>query len=221
MSSQTSNSSNFDQFIETARHNLLTLQANLSDLGYAFADPGGAVQLADQEARDAVRSLEQRVGRLPTLYRKWYESFRSVDFTQNEEQLRDSSGHRLAGLGLNCPLIFLSIDSCFRFKKELKAYGVRVEDEKGQHLIPFGSTASNCEPKGVWVPNTEHDPVIYDDGAGPITLSREIVSAFEAGGFPFWHRMYQRRRFTSPLGVAPAYQEVLPLLLRNLRAFIF
>jgi hypothetical protein len=208
-----------DQFIENARHNLLALQSNLVELGYEFANARGAVQIADQESKQAVHVLEERRGHLPALYRRWYESFRCVDFTQRPSQLRDAGGHRLAGLGLNCPLVFFDIAASLRLQKELESQDLRVRNSNRQELIPFGGSATNCEPKGVWIPDSVVDPSIYDEGAGPVTMSQEIIVALEAGGFPFWAKMHRRRRFTSPIGVTPAYEEVLPLLRRNLRGF--
>jgi hypothetical protein len=219
MAATIKNSTGIDQFIEIARHNLIALQANLLELGYEFANSLGAVQLADERSKKAVHSLEQQFGELPVLYRKWYESFRCVDFSQKSSQLRDATGHRMSGLGLNCPLIFLDIDTCVRLRHEIEGHGVRIQNEKGQKIIPFGSAATNCDPKGIWVPDSTMDPIIYDEGAGPVTMAQEVVAAFTAGGFPFWKKMFGRRRFTSPIGVAPAYQEILAALLRNLRKF--
>src|SRR5882724_7337045 len=216
MALQINDITDIDRFIEFARHNLLALQANLTGLGYRFAASTGGVQLADDEAEKMIRILEKRFGQLPALYRKWYESFACVDFSQDPTQLRDSSGEKLAGLGLNCPLVFLDINSCLRLQKSLEGAGVHTRHGNTLELLPFGGSASNCEPKGVWVPNAALDPIIYNEGAGPVTMSQEIIAAFEAGGFPFWRNMYRRGRFTSPLGVAPAYQDILPLLLKNL-----
>lgn len=219
MAAPITDNAGIDQFIETARHNLLALQSNLIELGYEFANPRGAVQLADREAKQAVLVFEQRTGQLPALYRRWYESFRCVDFTQKQPQLRDVSGHRLAGLGLNCPLIFLDVSASLQLQKELEGQGLRIRNAKGQELIPLGGSATNCAPKGVWIPNNAVDPVIYDEGAGPVTMSQEVIAALEAGGFPFWAKMHRHRRITSPIGVVPAFEELLPLLRKNLRRF--
>lgn len=154
MATQLTDIAGVEHFLENARHNLLALQSNLMELGYEFANARGAVQLADEEAKQAVLTLEQRKGELPALYRKWYESFRCVDFTQQDSQLRDSTGHRLAGLGLNCPLVFIDIGASMDLQEELEGYSVHIRNAKGQELIPIGGSATNCDPKGVWIPNS-------------------------------------------------------------------
>lgn len=63
------------------------------------------------------------------------------------------------------------------------------------------------------------DPEIYDEGDGPVTMSTEIMDALRSGGFPFWATMLRRRRFTSPIGVAPSFEELLPVLRHNLLEF--
>jgi len=198
------------------RSNLLTLQSNLSHLGYAFANPLGPVQLADEASLNILDRIEREKGKLPILYRRWYEMFHSVDFSQDKSQLHATSEHKLAGLGLNCPLIFLSLDTCIKLQAELSAYGYYKIQVNGMEFIPTGDYASNCEPKGVWIPSDEFDPVLYDAGGGPVSFSQSLRTAIDAGGFPFWQQAYTRRTISSPLQFNPAYKEIQNDLLRNI-----
>ena len=208
--------SDVERFLQTTKNNLIELERNLIELSYRFADTDGPVQLADAFEQSLVDDLEMREGRLPALYRHWYTMFRSVDFTQAPEQRESPNAESVAGLGLNCPLVFLDLNSCLRLREQLSRSGVRVRDPDGNVLIPTGGSASNCMPKGVWVPDSAIDPVLYDEGAGPVTMATEVHSAFAAGGFPFWDRLFRRRRFSSPLKNTPTFRELKPILTRNL-----
>lgn len=207
-----------NRFIEDVRYNLVTLEGNLKTLGYNFANQNGAVQLASVSSLAALRSFERRFGIVSILFKCWYEAFHCVDFTQSNSQLYSTNGERLAGLGLNCPLIFLDIDTCFRTFQDMGIADQIASQKNGKTFIPIGGAASNCDPRGIWVPDTGIDPNLYDDGAGPVTMYAEVKVAIEAGGFPFWMKMFSRRRFTSPLGVTPDYKNILPVLIHNLRA---
>jgi hypothetical protein len=209
-------SSEVDSFINICQRNLLALRQALSDLGYQFARPAGPLQPADDADRAMVADAERRFGELPFLLRRWYDTFRYVDFSQAPDQLQFGS-LPVSGLGYNITLVFVELERCVRFRDELRASGIAVEREReGKSLLPLGTFASNCEPKGVWLPDHSTDPVIYDDGAGPVSLSDELRAAFQSGGFPFWDRMFRKRRFVSPLGFAPKYLELRETLRRDI-----
>ena len=89
-----------DRFIENARYNLLTIENRLKSLGYNFANPFGEVQLADSSAIDSIRLFECRFGDIPILFRRWYQTFRCIDFSQAYSQLYGIQGDPIAGLVL-------------------------------------------------------------------------------------------------------------------------
>jgi hypothetical protein len=205
-----------EDFLFKCHHNLAALENNLIDIGYRFARTDGPFRVAVEVDQDVVRETEVTLGALPLLVRRWYERFQYVDFSQEAEQLCDRSSP-LRGLGYNLPLVFRELNSCFRLRDELSASGVKVNrPELEKRLLPFGSFATNCEPKGVWLPDDCLDPVIYDEGGGPVRLSQELRTVFQTGGFPFWDRLFRKRMFTSPLGFAPEFPELSQVLRRNL-----
>jgi hypothetical protein len=160
--------------------------------------------------------VQERLGDFPLLLRRWYTTFRYVDFSQDVEQLHDQSCP-VSGLGYNITLVFYELRECLRLREQLEARGVRVmRGVDRRQLLPFGAYASNCEPKGVWLPDDSIDPTIYDDGGGDVSFSEELRQAFDAAGFPFWQHMFRRRRLVSPLGFAPEYDRLRDSLQHNL-----
>lgn len=215
--SQQNSGFDVDSFLDTCKHNLLTLQENLSNLGYRFLNTSGPLHFADRADCDAIAATQQRFGTIPLLIRRWYQTFRSVDFSQDPRQLRDPTS-AVGGLGYNVTLVLRDINWCTSFRDELIVSGVMVEREaEHTHLLPFGTFASNCEPKGVWIPDDSVDPAIYNDGGGPVLFSDELRVAFRSGGFPFWDCMLSRRRFTSPLGFSPQYRILRELLRQGMK----
>jgi len=206
------------RFIDVTKRNLFTLAENLVDLGYRFADTESPIQLADVIDIERVQEIEANEGQLPTLYAAWYRTFRRVNFCQATEQLSLPNSHALAGLGLNCPLVFLDLNTCLELRKDLTQAGVRTM-VSARRIIPTGGSASNCAPKGVWIPDGAIDPILYDEGAVPMTMAWEVSTAFAAGGFPFWDHLFRRRRFKSPIANTPSFREILPALMRNLTLY--
>lgn len=191
---------------------LRQLAINLTDLGYEFENEAGPLGFAESDA--LVVAVEARFGELPAAYRAFYQTFCFVDFRQAGHQLH-TQGAEVSGLGFNCPLVFEPLYKIDGMRAELAECGVPVESE-GRHFLPTGSSASNCESKGVWVPSRALDPVLFDEGAGPVSLIEEVRDAILAGGFPFWMSMLRRSRRTSPLGFSPPYPELLPRLLKGI-----
>ena len=204
-----------ERFIEGCVHNVKELRANLTGIGYQFARSDGPVQFANEGNREIIADCERSLGELPFLVRRWYETFRYVDFSQDARQFQDRSASA-GGLGLNVTLVVLEIEKCIEFRQTLKQSGTVVDREHRQTFLPFGTFASNCEPKGVWLPDSATDPVIYDDGGGPVLFSQELRNAFRSGGFPFWEHMYRKPVVLSSLGFAPNYPGFREELRRNL-----
>jgi hypothetical protein len=198
-------------FFEWAETALRQLASNLSNLGYEFENELGPLGFSESDA--SVLAVEVRFGELPVAYKAFYRRFQFVDFRQTARQLQ-IGGSELSGLGLNCPLAFCSLETMERMRAELAEW-VPIESD-GRHFLPTGSAASNCEPKGVWVPSPNLDPVLFDEGAGPVTLIEELRGAVLAGGFPFWQSMFRRNRHVSPLGFSPPYLKLLPRLLHGI-----
>lgn len=200
-------------FIELCRHNFGCLQRNLERLGYRFAR--GEEPFVVNQTHDIARDELTSFGEVPKLIREWYRRFRYVDFSQADDQLYGSGSEAVSGLGYNNVLCFLEVSRCIQIRNQLHEEGFRVNDG-GSRFIPLGGIASNCEPKGIWLPCREIDPIIYDDGAGPVTFSQEIADAFARGGFPFWDRMFRKRIITSPIGLVPNFREIRDTLIEGM-----
>lgn len=207
--------SEVDNFLHSCSHNLRIMQSNLVGIGYYFLRPSGPFQPANDQDREVIREAERRFGQFPLLLRRWYETFRYVDFSQDSNQFEDRS-LPIAGLGYNMALMFPEIEYCIQYQSELRQSGSGVSRECGNNFLPFSTFASNCEPKGVWLPDGSVDPIIYDDGGGPVSFSQELRTIFATGGFPFWEHMFRKRRFVSPLGFSPNYPELRNALLKDL-----
>ncbi len=208
----------FEFFLDSVKSNLFTLKKNLDELGYRFerAEP---IRLAGCRDEQELEDIEARFGSLPALYRAWYLVFHEIDFSQEKSQLFSNIANDVAGLGLNQSLIFLEIRRAVKMRDELAAEGVRVEmqnDRSVSKLIPTGAIASNCEPKGVWLPNSISDPVLYNEGGGDVTFETEIRDIIAYGGFPFWARMAQRRPPATVLKHCPDWERIYPLLSRGI-----
>ena len=202
-------------FVDTAITNMLRIEVNLRRLGYVFANPQGPVQLAPGGANTALIELQQRIGQLPDLFIALYSRAKCIDFSQDKRQLLDRQDHPVAGLGLNCTLVFESISTAPERQATLEGNHFSCMKPSGDLFFPLGTYASNSQPKGVWLPDTSIDPVIYDAGAGPVTMSKEITLALRAGGFPFWGHMFAKRRVTSPIQNMPQYRGILPSLMEG------
>lgn len=194
-----------DSFLQRVEVALVELEAALRDLGYRFENPNGPVQFHEsQVALDKLDSIRANYGHLPVLFERLYTRFREVDFSQHPAQLLEPNSDPVAGLGLNCSLIFLRLeDSAARLKDIASQPNSGTYFREQSHFIPTGGIASNCTYKGIWVPDASMDPVLFDDGGGPITLSCELANAIRAGGFPFWKHLFTKRRFSSPIRNTP------------------
>lgn len=199
---------NVDSFIEGAIQNLLRLADNLRALGYRFASDSGPVALVSGGLNAELEVLRGRVSPLPLLFDRWYSTVKYLDFSQDASQLLEPSSEAVAGLGLNCTLLFSDLSDLLETKTHVEENGFVCTGAHGEEFIPFGSYASNSTPKGIWIPGGSVDPVIYDAGLGPITMSEEIAKAIACGGFPFWDKMFSRRRFTSPIPNTPRFKEI-------------
>lgn len=205
---------NASQLVKRCEPALARLHANLCELGYEFANPSGPISHASGTDVLLLGELEEKYGAFPLLFRSWYQTFRYVDFRQSERQLTQP-GSPVSGLGLNCPLVFVALVDMEMLRTDLKQCGYNV-GRGSESFLPTGAMASNCEPKGVWVPSSDIDPVLYDEGAGPISFATEVEMALRAGGFPFWYNIYRKARHISPLGHSPAFPIIFPKLVQGL-----
>ena len=205
-------------FVEVAISNLVQIEENLHKLGYKFANKGGAVKRIPPNTNSALAELREEFELIPNLFATWYDCVEYVDFSQDESQLLEPCEIPVAGLGLNCTLVFESLSTRQRRQSLLESAGFMCRRAEGDEFIPLGTYASNSTPKGLWLPDTSSDPVIYDAGAGPMSMSDEITLAIRAGGFPFWERMFTKRRISSPIPNMPRFREILPALLEGVVA---
>lgn len=205
-------------FVELAVTNLLQIEANLQKLGYKFANQHGAVGQLTVSANPALEKLRQAYDKVPDLLCVWYDRVEYVDFSQDKAQLSEPSDNPVAGLGLNCTLVFGSLSTVCERQTMLEVNGISCKKGEGCEFFPLGTFASNCMPKGVWLPDGANDPIIYDAGAGPVTMSDEIIQSIRAGGFPFWEQMFSKRRISSPIPNTPRYPDILPALLEGVVA---
>jgi len=208
-------------FMQEIAENLEALKRNLTNLGYRFAAQNDPILYAESVDQIKLNALADQFGPLPLFFQMWYEHFRSVDFTQHPSQLHSDCPSPIAGLGYNCVLIFQSIDSAMSMRTLLVEKNIPVERQekfraKSSFLFPTGAIASNCCPKGVWIPDESKDPILYDDGAGPISFSCEIRSALEHGGFPFWSKLARRGKSYLPIKHSPDFLQILLLLMQGI-----
>jgi hypothetical protein len=206
-------------FVEMSIASLGRLESNLLRLGYRFANGDGAIRCLTAGTNLALQRLKEQYTDLPQVFVAWYDRVEYVDFRQERTQLLERSDEIVAGLGLNCTLVFESLSRVQQLQDDLESlgHGCRNEalQETPQTFIPTGVCASNSTPKGVWLPDRSNDPVLYDAGAGPVTMASEITRSLRAGGFPFWKEMFSRRRFRSPIPNTPRYPEILPQLMEG------
>lgn len=208
---------NADEFLDFCEHNFRVLADNLTSLGYRFRNSNGPLGLPGY-TRDELSSKIEKSQLSSSLLLKWYSRFQYVDFAQCEDQMYDAEAKPICGLGYNLVFRVVDLDSCFKLRGVLAENGFRVF-ANGKTLLPFGAYASNCEAKGVWMPPDDFDPVIYNEGNGPVTFSQELIDAFACGGFPFWDRLTSRRRIRSPIGHYPDYQELKSILTKGITAW--
>ena len=207
--------SDIPQFVDSSINKLLRLESNLRRLGYKFANPEGPIMLIPPGTSASLHKLCNEFEGIPALFFEWYDRLEYVDFRQCASQLLSPSQDATAGLGLNCSLVFEPLSQYSYRQKVLEANGCRCKNSKGQEFIPIGCNASNCMPKGVWLPDLSIDPDLYDAGVGPVSMATEILRAIQAGGFPFWQYQFSKRRFTSPISNTPRYLDILPELMEG------
>ncbi len=216
-----------NEFVARAWHNLTLLQQRLNDLGYCFAHKERVLVPSGPEDIAAMDLVEREMGRLPIAVRAWYQQIGSVDFRQARFQLRETKENMgmdhagfeaVAGLGSHPVLIFEGLSQCLARQRamieEAKGEGVSLEWVRSR--LPLGGTASNCDFKGIELPCNGVDGVLYNAGFGEIYFVDEVRSAFEWGGFPFWHHVRGRTRSPAVISFTPDYAQVLPLLKEGL-----
>jgi hypothetical protein len=227
------------QIVHRSCQNLQVLHERLLGLGYEFADPENALRMATPSDLAQLDSIEKRFGPGPIIFRVWYETIGSVNFSQSAGQLqcpelgKPEPGPDVFGLGSHPVLIFLDLRESLRSWEEEYALftdpeharereilrGYPIEEEPEPEAVMFlGGCASTCEGKGFELPNLAIDGVIYDDGAGDTFFVQELREAFRWGGFPFWKRSLEDEEFYSPGEYRPNFARLLPILNRDLIA---
>ncbi len=220
-----------EEIVRRAQLNLRILHARLLELGYEFADPENSLVDAPPNAEADIETVERELGMLPLIARKWYATLASVNFCQSEKQrvfwqeVHPPAGPDIFGLGSHPVLIFQSLSSCRQQLQQMtierqehvrqmkeKVLERPYETNRVGHFLPLGGCASNCEPKGFWLPCEAVDGVIYDDGDGDTYFVDELRLAFRWGGFPFWQWGLKKPDFYSPYEYRPNFEKLLPLL---------
>lgn len=213
------------EVVDRAYENLVRLRQRLIDLGYQFQNPTRVLVEASSTHLQQLSVLESQHGSLPLVLKAWYERIGCVDFQQSANQLAGDEESRslgVAGLGNNPVLVCLSIAEGLKLKERLltesaEAGGDEPPIADDRYFLPLGGWASNCEPKGVFVPSVGFDDVIYNDGGGDVFFVDELQLAFRWGGFPFWSSLVLRPKRLRPTGPVPAFIDILPKLVGNLR----
>lgn len=141
------------EVVDRSFKNLCLLLKRLNELGYLFQHPEDALVEACSDDVAAIDNVEAQMGVVPLVVRKWYERIKSVDFTQQETQMFSNDGSPcvpVSGLGLNTPLVFLSLPKCLLLQEDLCKQAASVGDDPShwKRFLPLGAWASNSNPKG-------------------------------------------------------------------------
>lgn len=205
------------ELVERSYANLLLLMNRLLNLGYAFENPKDVLVETDSSDLPTLDALESKMGVLSIVARKWYERIRSVDFSQQESQMFTTGGLTdvpVSGLGMNTPLVFLSIPKCLALKERVANEDARDGSDVTSldHFLPLGAWGSNSMPKGFWLPQNSFDAAFYNEGAGAVYFVEELRNAFQWGGFPLWRRLLTSKKQAQPLRHVPAFEAILPRL---------
>lgn len=182
--------------VDRVRKNLDITSARLIDLGYQF-HRGSPYMEATPADRQKLSKCEREWGAFPTLLRSLYSTFAWIDYGQDADQM-EADGP-LRGVGWYPHLVFLPLDECAEARARNDAachadnlFMQKVFEERGQvyearapeSLIITGACASNCDSKCFALPLNRFDGRFYDDGAGPITLHKDLRWIFRSGGMP-------------------------------------
>lgn len=207
-----------DEFVRRAYASLGRLRTHLLDLGYEFENVDGVLTEAAPSSASQLDQIEADQGLLSVVLRAWYERIGSVDFRQAAHQERgdgESGKNALAGLGMNTMLLVLPPSGALDLQAQLLAEegALKAGEARAveQPFWPIGGFASNCEPRGLYLPAMGLDSAIYDDGRGDVTFADELREAFRWGGFPLWRRLIERPNSLGRAG-EPAFQRILPEL---------
>jgi hypothetical protein len=205
------------ELVERCYAILRQLMNRLGNLGYAFENPDDVLVEANSGDLPTLEALEAKMGVLPIVARKWYERIRSADFSQQEAQMFTTgsfSGSPVSGLGMNTPLVFLSIPKCLTLKERIATEEAAAGGDVTNldHFLPLGAWGSNCMPKGFWLPQDSFDAGFYNEGWGPVFFVGELRNAFQWGGFPRWQNLMTKKKQAHPLRNVPAFETILPIL---------
>lgn len=206
-------------FVERATHNFERLVENLSGVGYRFCAERPFARRVGPRDRSQDRALAPR---MPLLMREWYCRIERVDLRQDPEQMYDDQSH-LISLGYCATAVMLPFDEGRRMAEEEELTPMDYDSEpprpaRDSAFVCLGAFASNCDAIGYWVESVPFDPIIFDDGAGPVTMADHIRHIFEWGGFPLWKHMILTPERAPVLEAHPDFPKLLPALRRGLVA---
>jgi hypothetical protein len=205
------------EVVDRSFKNLCHLLRRLTELGYLLQHPEDALVEASSDDVAAIDNVESQMGVLPMVARKWYERIKSVDFSQQETQMFSKDGSPcspVSGLGLNAPLVFLSLPKCLLLQEQLCKDAANDGDDasKLKRFLPLGGWGSNSNPKGFSLPCESFDAEFYNEGAGGVSFVEELRTAFKWGGFPFWRRLLTSKKQAQPVRFVPSFETILPIL---------
>jgi hypothetical protein len=211
--------------VDRCFYNIQILHRRLIDIGYQFENPDTAFVASTNVDLSVIGDFQSKHGELPLVLREWYNRISCVSFAQDFNQLYFQPSNSeavpdVAGLGVGTVLLCLAPANCVLLLERLKAEALADDSDSSEFeaFYPIGGSSTNCNPKGVGVPCTFADTVIYDDGIGAITFVEDLRSLFQAGGFVFWYRyMTSPRKPLAPVSIHPKYDTVIPYLQHNLK----
>lgn len=222
------------EIVDRAYRNLCLLHPRLIDFGYEFASPQDALREANDEDRKLLNEVETEFGQMPIIFRAWYERIGSADFCQARSQLwlpkgeiKPATGPDIYGLGANPELVYLSLEECLQYRREMIEERAHAFAEAIKHgakidavadnprFLPIGGAASDCRPKGISLPNSDVDAAIRNDvgrESAPCHFVTELRAIFQWGGFPSWRILLTTPNFYHPANYRPQFGKLLPQL---------
>ena len=225
-----------DEIVGRAWTCLQAIYGRLVQLDYRFAHPEKALKKASTDTNVAIDALEYEVGQVPMILRRWYRVIESVDFSQQEDQIRLPRGAivpkeapptRVHGLGCNNSLIIRSPREVLSFaeetREEVLASNSDREDagyplEEVRPFVPLGGVGTNNALTGFFVPACTFDASIQEEPAPQGYLVDTLRESLRYGGFPAYKRALRDPDYYIPMCYRPDFATVHPFLTEGLPA---